>query len=102
MEALTTVLGTGTMRREKPMPMITDDQWRQYLRSIREKGDVSADEVAVELGCSKSYVTLIETGKRPIPVGFPARYLEAVQRIVAKRAEAVGLRVTLPHEQEKE
>lgn len=39
--------------------------WRP-LKELRQKADVSRSEMAERLGCSVSYVTAIETGRRRV------------------------------------
>ena len=72
----------------------------ERLREIRETAEITAEAVAKEMGYHLSYVTQIETGKRRMPDGFAGKYMDALQTITRRRAEAVGL--LIPTDQQEQ
>ncbi|KKQ08011.1 MAG: RNA polymerase sigma factor [Candidatus Daviesbacteria bacterium GW2011_GWB1_36_5] len=57
-------------------------------------------ELGRELKLSKGRISQILSEGEPIPFGFPERARTAFQRIMARRAESVGLRVRIPRDEE--
>jgi transcriptional regulator with XRE-family HTH domain len=75
------------------------DRWEMQgkaLREFREAAGISQGEVADEIPINRGSLSLMETGKLRIPEDLPARYRAAVQTIVARRAQAVGVAVLAP------
>lgn len=86
-----------TMRR---MARISDDAWRDdLLERMREVG-IEQKDLAAELGLTKARISQIFKKGEALPFGFPERAVKAMQRIAAKRAEILGLRVVTPRDGE--
>lgn len=78
--------------RETPSPS-KHPEWErtgETLRTLRERYGASQDELAREVGVSRSYIALIESGHKPLPDKLLARiapYL-GVKPLAIKRYNA--------------
>ena len=59
------------------------------LRNLRNKAGVSSTDLSKELGIAASYVCLLEAGTRPITKEMVSRYVNALNKIVTQRFQAV-------------
>ena len=62
---------------------------REELRRLREAVHVSRGDLATRLGASEPMLQRIEDGRKPVPEGFPAQMLHALDGIMRERRETV-------------
>ena len=88
---------SATMPSASTMFTITDKRWREYINEMMAGTAVEWKDVASELGISRQRVSQLfgKNATETIPIGMPRRVIEAIQRIVKRRAEAAGFKVTL-------
>ncbi len=82
------------------MCRISDNQWRADIRAIMDDLGITMEDLGGELKLTKGRISQILKPGSMLPYGFPERAKAAIQRIAARRAESVGLRVGIPKEDE--
>lgn len=97
---MTNISQIAKMPSEQGMARITDDQWREDMKTTLKELHITMQELGRELKLSKGRISQILSEGEPIPFGFPERARTAFQRIMARRAESVGLRVRIPRDEE--